>query len=217
MSTKYKATIRGKIYFITITTVNWVDLFTRLEQRMVLVNALNFCSTNKGFEIYAYCIMPSHIHLMCRVQDEDLMSNLMRDFKKYTSKKIIETIINEKESRREWLLEMFSKSCAHLKRNQKFKVWQNGYHAVWIESAKFVNQKMNYIHNNPVVDKIVEKPCDYIFSSAQNYAGKEGLVKVFVCRSKLARICNPCQLTSPSPPNPSTPVPYNSTIFLNRN
>jgi REP element-mobilizing transposase RayT len=184
MSTKYKATTTGKAYFITITTVNWVDLFTRLEQRMVLVNALNFCTTNKGLEIYAYCIMPSHIHLLCRVQDEDLMSNLMRDFKKYTSKKIVETIVTEKESRREWLLEMFSQSCDHLKRIQKYKVWQNGYHAVMIESTKFVNQKMNYIHNNPVADKIVEHPWDYIFSSAQNYAGKDGLVKVYCLRSR---------------------------------
>jgi REP element-mobilizing transposase RayT len=67
--------------------------------------------------------MPSHIHLSCRTQEEDLLSNLMRDFKKFTSKKIIETIINEKESRREWLLEMFQKSGSHLKRSQKFKVW----------------------------------------------------------------------------------------------
>ncbi|MFT5581088.1 MAG: REP element-mobilizing transposase RayT [Psychromonas sp.] len=180
MSTKYKATLPGKAYFITITTVNWVDLFTRLEQRMVIVDALNYCTDHKGLEINAYCIMPSHLHLICRAQDdEELVFNIIRDFKKFTSKKIIETILNKKESRREWLLEMFQKSCQHLKRNQHFKVWQNGYHALWLESEKFVYQKLNYIHNNPVKDKIVECPWEYVFSSAQNYADKEGLVKVF--------------------------------------
>jgi REP element-mobilizing transposase RayT len=178
MSTKYKATIPGKAYFITITTVNWIDLFTRLEQRMVIVNALNYCTDHKGLEIYAYCIMPSHIHLLCRAHDDDILSNIMRDFKKFTSKKIISTIIQEKESRREWLLELFRKSCDHLKRSQNFKVWQNGYHAEIVESEKFVYQKLNYIHNNPVADKIVEHPWDYIFSSARDYADKEGLVKV---------------------------------------
>ncbi|OFZ66392.1 MAG: transposase [Bacteroidetes bacterium RIFCSPHIGHO2_02_FULL_44_7] len=188
MSTKYKATIPGKAYFITITTVNWVDLFTRLDQKMVLVNALNYCAEHKGLEVHGYCIMPSHIHILCRAKDDDLLANVVRDFKKYTAKKSIETILNGRESRREWLLEMFEKSCAHLKRNQTFKVWQNGYHAVRIESEKFVRQKLNYIHNNPVVDKIVEHPWEYIFSSARNYADMEGLVKVHCLR--LARISN---------------------------
>jgi REP element-mobilizing transposase RayT len=122
--------------------------------------------------------MPSHIHLLCRAPDDELLANIIRDFKKFTSKKIIETILSENESRRDWLLAMFQKSSAHLKREQKFKVWQNGYHAEMIESKKFVNQKLNYIHNNPVVDKIVENPWDYVFSSAQNYANKDGLVNV---------------------------------------
>lgn len=178
MSTKYKAVIPGKAYFITITTVHWVDLFTRLDQKMIIVNSLNYCTENKGLEIYAYCIMPSHVHLLCRAQDQEVLATIVRDFKKFTSKKIIETITNRKESRREWLLEMFRKSCDHLKRNQTYKVWQNGYHAIWVESEKFVRQKLNYIHNNPVKDKIVEHPWEYIFSSAQNYANKEGLVKV---------------------------------------
>lgn len=180
MSTKYKATIKGKAYFITITAVNWVDIFTRLEQRNVIVNALNYCVKQKGLEIYAFCIMPSHIHLLCRSQDDEVLANIMRDFKKFTAKKIIETIKTEKESRRDWLLEMFKDSCKHLKRKQTYKVWQNGYHAEIAESEWFVYRKLNYIHNNPVVDKIVDKPWEYVFSSARNYADMEGLVDV-VC------------------------------------
>jgi len=180
MSTKYKATRANKAYFVTITTVNWADVFTRLEQRMVLVNALNYCTDNKGLVIYGYCIMPSHLHLLCRANnEEDILADILRDFKKFTSKKIISTIINEKESRRDWLLEMFEKSCEHLKREQNYKVWQSGYHAVLVESEKFVYQKLNYIHNNPVVDKIVLNSWEYVFSSAKNYNDEEGLVKVF--------------------------------------
>ncbi len=170
MSTKYKATMPNAGYFITITTVGWVDVFTRLSQKNVLINALAYCQKEKGLEIYAYCIMPSHLHLLCKAKEGNLLSNNMRDFKKFTSKKIIETIKNYPESRREWMLDYFVQACSHLKRKQKYKVWQNGYHAEICFSTKFIKQKLDYIHNNPVKDKIVEKPEDYIFSSARNYA-----------------------------------------------
>jgi len=94
MSTKYKATMIDTGYFITITTVGWLDIFTRLKQRYIIINALAYCQKHKGLEIYAYCIMPGHIHLLCKAKESFLLSNIMRDFKKYTSKKIIETIIN---------------------------------------------------------------------------------------------------------------------------
>ena len=166
MSTKYKATEKDVAYFITITTVGWIDVFTRLRQKYVLVNALQYCQKHKGLEIYAYCIMSSHIHLLCKADEHDLLSNVIRDFKTYTSKKIIETIIEYPESRREWMLEYFSNACMHLKRNQKYKVWQDGYHAEKIYSNTFIKQKVNYIHNNPVEANVVTDPSYYYYSSA---------------------------------------------------
>ena len=147
MSTKYKATTTEGAYFITITTVGWIDIFTRLNQRYVLTQALEHCQQEKGLEIYAYCIMSSHLHLLCKATNGFILSNVIRDFKKYTSKKIIQKIVEEPESRREWLLAYFQNACQHLKRNQKYKVWQDGYHAEHIYSNTFINQKINYIHN----------------------------------------------------------------------
>ncbi|WP_452219415.1 transposase, partial [Lacinutrix salivirga] len=86
MSTKYKATMEDTGYFVTITTVVWVDIFTRLKQRYVIINALDYCKKQKGLEIYAYCIMSSHIHILCKAKEGYLLSNIMRDFKKHTSK-----------------------------------------------------------------------------------------------------------------------------------
>ena len=91
MSTKYKATTTEEAYFITITTVGWIDVFTRLNQKGVIVNALNYCQKNKGLEIYAYCIMSSHIHIFCKATNGFILSDVLRDFKKFTSKKIIQT------------------------------------------------------------------------------------------------------------------------------
>lgn len=100
-------------------------------------------------------------------------SDIIRDFKKFTSKKIIRAIIEEPESRREWLLDSFKKACTHLKRYQEYKIWQDGYHAEHIYSNSFIKQKVYYIHNNPVEELVVSSPEHYYFSSAKNYAEME--------------------------------------------
>ena len=180
MSTKYKATTSEECYFITITTVGWIDVFTRLNQKYVIINALKHCQEHKGLEIYAYVLMSSHLHLLCKATEGFSLSDVIRDFKKFTSKKIIQTIITEPESRREWMLDYFEKACEHLKRNQQYKVWQDGYHAELIYSNSFIKQKVDYIHNNPVKDKTVSLPEDYYFSSARNYAGLDNDLEVIL-------------------------------------
>lgn len=178
MSTKYKVTDNERAYFITTTIVGWVDLFTRKNHRRAIIESLRYCQNHKGLEIYAYVLMPSHLHMLCSAKDGFSLTDIMRDFKKFTANKIIQNIKREPESRREWLLQIFSKACEHLKRDQVFKVWQNGFHAEMLLSNKFIFQKLNYIHNNPVADGIVEKPEDYLYSSARNYAGMDALLNV---------------------------------------
>jgi REP element-mobilizing transposase RayT len=178
MSTKYKATTTEEAFFITITTVGWIDIFTRLNQKYNIINALNYCQKNKGLEIYAYVIMSSHLHLLCKATNGFVLSDVIRDFKKFTSKKIVQTINEEPESRREWMLDYFKKSCEHLKKKKKNKVWQDGYYAEIVKTNWFIKQKVNYIHFNPVKDKIVSLPEDYYFSSARNYAGLDNDLEV---------------------------------------
>ncbi|MDR6968835.1 REP element-mobilizing transposase RayT [Flavobacterium arsenatis] len=178
MSTKYKATTTDEAYFITITTVGWIDVFTRFNQKQALIESLKYCQTHKGLEVYAYCLMHSHIHLLCKATNGFILSDVMRDFKKFTSKKIIQLILDEPESRREWMLDYFKKACEHLKKERQYKVWQDGYHAEAIFSNKFIRQKTDYIHNNPVKEKIVTQPEDYYFSSARNYAGLDNDLEI---------------------------------------
>ena len=180
MSTKYKATTTDEAYFVTITTIGWIDVFTRRSQKINIIKSLKYCQVNKGLEIYGYCIMSNHVHILCKATNGFILSDVMRDFKRFTSKKIIEIIQEEPESRREWMLDYFKKASEHLKKDQKYKVWQNGYHAEHIYSNKFILQKLNYIHNNPLVDKIVTAPEDYYFSSARNYASLENDLDVIL-------------------------------------
>lgn len=185
MSTKYKVRNPDRAYFITITTVKWVDIFTRLEQKKIIVDSLRYCQEKKGLEIYAFVIMPSHIHMLCGAVGEMGLEGIIRDFKKFTSKRIVEAIMEGKESRREWLLEIFSGACAHLKRDREYKVWQDGYHAKELITNGFIYQKLNYVHANPVTDGIVERAEEYYYSSARNYAGLEGVLEVVVLQSNL--------------------------------
>src|SRR5882757_630651 len=108
MGFKYK--IRSdKPYFLTHTIVDWVDVFTRRELADVVVDSMNYCVEKKGLEVYAWCLMPSHLHMIARAAEnsENGLSDIMRDLKKFTSKAIIETMSEIGESRRGWMLKHF--------------------------------------------------------------------------------------------------------------
>ncbi len=75
-------------YFITFTIVGWIDVFTRRDYCDIVIKNLKYCQEHKGMELYAYVIMPSHIHLIARNKDGKL-NEIIRDFKSVTAKEII--------------------------------------------------------------------------------------------------------------------------------
>ena len=121
--------------------------------------------------------MSNHIHLLVQSSKNNL-SAVLRDFKSYTSKMIIQYIEENNESRREWILKAFQSAANVHKRNSNYQVWAHENHAVHVYSDKFVGQKLNYIHMNPVRAGIVRHPEDYIYSSASNYAGEDIVLDV---------------------------------------
>jgi len=108
------------------------------------------------------------------------LSDILCDFKTYTSKTIIKQIIEEPESRREWMLESFKKAAALHPKSNEYKFWQDGNHPVELYSAKFTLEKLDYIHNNPVEEMLVAKPWEYMFSSARNYAAMDSILDVII-------------------------------------
>ncbi|MDP3201015.1 MAG: transposase [Algoriphagus sp.] len=167
------------MYFLTLTIEGWIDVFTRKEYKLDVVDSLNFCVEHKDLEIYAWCLMSNHLHLLCRSKEAFKLSNTLQDFKKFTAKKILASLEKESiESRSGWILGFFRIRGEAQERITKYKFWKDGLHAILIESSAFFEQKLHYIHQNPVEAMIVEESEDYIFSSAKDYAGKKGLVKV---------------------------------------
>jgi len=178
MSDKYKMWDPTKAYFLTITVIGWIDVFIRKSYKLTLINSLQYCQREKELVIFGYCIMPSHLHLIAKAEGKDSLSDILRDFKKYTSKAIVQQILIEDESRREWMLEYFRKAGENLNGITNYKFWQDGNHAEIISSNKFFDEKLDYIHNNPVEELIVERPEDYLFSSARNYAGLDNFLEI---------------------------------------
>ncbi len=172
---------QNAVYFLTLTVVEWIDIFTRKEFKLEIVESLNFCVERKGLEIYGWCLMSNHLHLLCRSKEAFRLSDTIQDFKKFTSRKILGSLQNDSiESRSKWILKLLKEKSRTQKRITNFKFWKDGLHAIHIESSKVFEQKLNYIHHNPVEALIVEESEDYLFSSARDYAGKKGLVKVEV-------------------------------------
>jgi REP element-mobilizing transposase RayT len=162
-------------HFLTHTVVDWVDLFTRRDLGMIVVDSLNYCVEKKGLEVYAWCLMPSHLHMIASVVPGNKagLSDVMRDFKRFTSKMLFNGIDQEFESRRLWLQKHFEKGL------NEHQVLKEGMHPIELYSGKFIIQKLNYIHMNPVAAGIVDEPEHYVFSSARDYMTKrKGLVEI---------------------------------------
>ncbi|PWS27522.1 transposase [Pedobacter yonginense] len=177
MAFKYNVTEQNDLYFVTITVVGWIDAFTRKELSYVIIDSLKFCQEKKGLILYSWCLMPSHLHMIVSAKEGNRLSDIIRDFKKFTSKRIISTLKEINESR-DWLLDKFSFAAKTHSKSKEFKFWQDGFHPIALYSNEFKDQKLDYIHYNPVEAGIVAEPEHYLNSSAINYSGGLGLIDI---------------------------------------
>lgn len=174
----YKIRNTEGIYFISFAVVEWVDVFTRQQYRDIVLESLKFCQQQKGLLLHAWCIMSNHVHLIASAHDKNL-SDILRDFKKFTSVNLTEAIKdNPTESRKDWMLPVFRKAGKANSRNTSYQFWRQDNQPIECITYEFTKQKLDYLHNNPVEAGIVERPEDYIYSSAKDYCGKQGLLKV---------------------------------------
>ena len=173
---RYKIFDQRGLNYLTLTTVGWIDLFSRKAYKDIIIESLQFCQQNKGLVIYGYVIMTNHIHLICQInQDsEHELSAVIRDFKKYTAKKFIHYLENGIESRKKWILKLFREFGKKNTANRNYQIWTNNNHPIDLYSPKVIWQKLDYIHFNPVKAGIVINPEDYVYSSARNYSGHKG-------------------------------------------
>jgi putative transposase len=178
---KYKFQSDQGMHFVTLTVVDWLDVFTRPEYKKMIVENLVFCQKEKGLLIYGFVIMTNHIHLILAANGAHTLEKIVLDFKSYTGKQMLKAIAeNPQESRKEWLLAKFSYNARINKGDRELQFWQADNHPIELWSLPVIRQKLDYVHNNPVEEEWVLKPEHYIFSSASNYANGEGVLEVLL-------------------------------------
>ncbi|GAB4044442.1 REP-associated tyrosine transposase [Spirosoma jeollabukense] len=168
----------GATYYLTLQVIDWVDVFTRKTYRDVVLDSLTYCRQHKSLDVYAYVVMSNHLHLLVRAREENL-SDVLRDFKKFTASQILKLIADSGvESRSDWLLKRFEFAAQRHVRNSTHQFWTHENHAVEIFTDRFLHQKADYIHQNPVRAGWVDEPQDYLYSSARNYGGRPALIEI---------------------------------------
>ncbi len=185
----YKIRDQTKPHYVTFTVVDWIDVFTRKIYKDIIVENINYCVKEKGMIVFGYVIMSNHLHLIIQSKNNDL-SGLIRDFKKFTAKAIINQIKTGRESRREWMLALFSKATETHGRNKTYQFWRYGNHPEEVYSTKFLWSKLDYIHLNPVRSGLVEKASQYKFSSAQNYVEGSGIIDITLVDNPVMNVHN---------------------------
>jgi len=148
----HKIINQNALHYMTFTVVGWIDVFTRKAYKDVLIESMRYCIANKGLILHGYVIMSNHMHVMMSAKEGHRLSDIIRDFKKHTAKLIIDMILTSKEeSRSEWMLKLFKYYAKYNKNNAIYQFWRRDNKPLELESPKWINQKLAYIHH-PMVE-----------------------------------------------------------------
>ncbi len=163
MRTRYKILDNNNVYFITSTIVEWLPVFTNQSYFDLIIDSLNYCTDSKALHVYSYVILENHLHLIASAPK---LSDTIASFKKYTARNIIKKL---EMDNKDWLLNQFKFFKKKYKTQSKHQVWQEGVHPQLISNGDMFNQKIEYIHYNPVKRGYVDLPEHWRYSSARNY------------------------------------------------
>jgi putative transposase len=159
-------------YFITSTTVNWLPLFSNPEIAQIILETLRYLIDHKRINLYAYVILENHLHL---IADADDLSKEIANFKSYTARNCIDRY---KSLNNQFILDQLILHKLPFRHDQDFQVWQEGSHPERILDEAMFQQKVDYIHNNPVKRGYVDVPEHWRYSSSRNYSGLPGLLPI---------------------------------------
>jgi putative transposase len=159
-------------YFMTCTIVGWLPVFTRPEAVNLIFNSWRFLQGDSGFQLFAYVILENHLHLVASAPD--LRTDMQR-FKSYTARTIVDLL--EQRNAHVLLRQLRAHKLRH-KKESEYQVWQEGSHPEKIKDTEMMLQKIEYIHDNPVARGYVDEAVHWRYSSARNYAGRQGLIDV---------------------------------------
>ena len=182
MSKRYKFINNSGIYFTTSTVACWTDVFTRDIYRDILLESIRYCQTNYGLNIHAWVLMTNHLHMICSSKADNNIGTILGNMKRFTAIKIIDAIINNpKESRKEQILGTFEEAGKRSSSNFRFKFWEHENHPILLDKENLFNQRLHYIHENPVAAGFVTSSWHWKYSSAIDYiTAEKGLLDLMI-------------------------------------
>lgn len=164
-SVRVSKELKEEIFFLTFTVHRWYYLFDRHNRWDILSDSLKYCQTNKSLKIYHFVFMLNHMHLIARSSD---MIGFIRDFKTFTSKEIKKNI-RETEPQ---ILELF-------KEGEEYHFWQKTNMPEVIRNQDFYLEKAQYVEQNPVRKRYVNRPEDWVYSSANKESALLNLESIY--------------------------------------
>src|SRR6478736_8517555 len=152
------------IAFFTATILEWKHLLKPDKYKRIIIESLRFLVADKRVKVYSFVIMPNHLHLLWKMKEPHRREDVQRDFLKYTAQQI-----------RFDLLKNHPNVLAHFKvevKDRKYQIWERNPLSVYCYSQLVTEQKLNYIHNNPIQEKwrLATQAEEYYYSSARFYA-----------------------------------------------
>ena len=151
----------GEIYFWTATINKWQPLLQRDDYKNVVISSLEYLSNMRKIDVFAFVIMPNHIHLIWRVNEHNGKETTQASFLKFTAHEFKKMLTKEGESR---LLDYAVEA-----QNKDHEFWQRDSLAIHLYTRKVAYQKLDYIHYNPVAGALAIDACAYKYSTARFY------------------------------------------------
>ncbi|MCC5899418.1 MAG: transposase [Phormidium sp. BM_Day4_Bin.17] len=162
-------------HFLTCTVVNWLPLFSQPQLVQIILDSLQFLQDKQRLTLHAYVIMENHLHLIASSEN---LPKAMQTFKSFTAREIIDTLVKNKSY---WLSHL-QRGKSPQRYNQDYQLWQEGYHPQVIQNQQILQQKVEYIHANPVRRGYVDDPSHWRYSSDRTYQGQPGLLAIEMLR-----------------------------------
>lgn len=155
-------------YFVTCTIVEWLPVFTTDAYCQIILDSLAYVRKHKMTQLNAYVLMPTHLHAVLWPQDGTSLSNVLRDFKRFTSRAISNEAQKQNDDR---FLEIFTQARQMGRSTDvsDYQVWQEGSHPEAIYTRDFAQQKIDYIHKNPIRAGLAQSILDWPYTSAHAY------------------------------------------------
>ena len=179
MGRKYSIRSQDQFYFVTFTILHWIDVFTRPGYKDLFLESVRYCQENKGLEVGSWCIMTNHVHMILGTKGENRLENIIRDLKSFTSRHIRKMMEMSCSESRKWILPMMYNAGTKKSNNKDFQFWLQHNHPIELNTNALLEQKLQYIHYNPVKAGFVDDPSAWLYSSARDYYREEkGLLEL---------------------------------------